>query len=105
MLMGFRTISFKKDETFVDAIAEIKDDTIAHLGIMPSHLICETTVSVSASLPTFGTRMGDIVKYEIYYLHPDQRERIDATVFLNANPPEVETREEFIFKHGYFPEN
>jgi hypothetical protein len=105
MVMGLHVISFNERKTFVEAIAEIENDTIARMGIMPSHFIVETFISTSDGAK-YGHYTGDgsqTSKYEIYYLHPDQREQIDQTVFNNANPMTCETREEFIENHHYFP--
>lgn len=102
-LMGLVTIDFKENKTFTDAIAEVDHDFIARMGIMPTHIVRKTIISSSKHM--FGWGKEDSVWYLIYYIHPDQREKIDQTVWFNANPMTIETVEEFTESHREFPQS
>lgn len=101
-IIGLRFLSFEESQDFCEAIAKIDCGEITELGIMPSHLVKKTIVTYGRE--SLDWTKSDTVCYEIYYLHPDQRDQIRYTIVSNANPMTFETEEEFTFNHGYFPE-
>jgi hypothetical protein len=104
-LLGLLPIFFDQRKTFVDAIAELKNSMITQMMIMPSHLVCETFIS-NSDMAKVGLYVGSgsqTVNYEIYYLHPDQREAIYRTVLWDANPITEESVSDFAYNHLEFP--